>query len=532
MDDEQLQRRVDAARLHLEHTVAPEPPQLTNRRERERRRNRGLLVAVAGVIVLLGVIVLGPQRDQGPSVIAGPPPSGNSDLLTAGTAQRMSSSPLSGRSTMAAVWTGTEVVIWGGDSSDGPRADGAGYDPRHDSWRVLGESPLSARNAPAAVWTGRAVLFWGGNGEGVDHADGAAYDPAEDTWRRIADAPMPSAGRPIAVWTGTEMIAFAGFNSRKAASYDPAVDRWRVLPDLPGQLLAPTPTVAWTGTRVIAVVGSPVEAATIYGLEPGGTTWTALPRLVGWPRLVGGQVQLAWTGERLLAVAGGVAAVLDTDADTWVGVAEAPTEAPLGDPTAVWTGTELLLWSGGAEAFLVDPSRRTWRTTPAGDLDQRVQSAAVWADGVFVAWGGFPDRDNGIVLRPSDSREEPSGPVTILTTDVPDVVSAVLVPVLESGVSGRSRAQKVAGSSWDIDVTVEGARPATKHVVYFQDRLDDGSVSEIRAVCDFTSDSAGSGTCSGHVDAGATGPFRVSVGGYDESSRGYRTVAVGEFDRG
>lgn len=532
MDDDQLQRRVAAARLHLEHTVAPEPPQLTARRERVRRRDRGLLVAVAGVVVLLGVLVAGSQRDRGHPVIAGPPPSGNSDLLAPGTAQRMSASPLSGRSTMAAVWTGTEVVIWGGDSSDGPRADGAGYDPRRDSWRVLGESPLSARNAPASVWTGREVLFWGGNGEGVDHADGAAYDPAADTWRRLADAPMPSAGRPIAVWTGTEMITFAGFNSPKAASYDPAADRWRVLPDLPGQLLAPTPTVAWTGTRVVAVVGSPVEAATIYGLEPGGATWTALPRLVGGPRLSGGQVRLAWTGERLLAVAGRVAAVLDMDADQWVGVVEAPIEAPLGDPTAVWTGTELLLWSGGAEAFLVDPSRRTWRSTPAGDLDQRVQPAAVWADGVFVAWGGFPDRDDGIVLRPSDSQGEPSGPVAVPTTDEPVVVSAVLVPLFDSGVSGRSRARKVAGSSWDIDVTVERARPATKHVVSFQYRLDDGSVSEIRPVCDFTSDSAGSGTCSGLVDAGATAPFRVSVGGYDESSRGYRTVAVGEFDQG
>ena len=532
MDDDQLQRRVDAARIHLEHAVAPEPPQLTARRERERRRNRGLLVAVAGVAVLLGVIVAGSQRDEGPSVTAGPPPSGNSDLLTQGTTQRMSSSPLRGRSTTAAVWTGTEVVIWGGDSPHGPHADGAGYDPRRDSWRVLAESPLSARNAPAAVWTGREVLFWGGNGEGVDHADGAAYDPAVDKWRRIADGPMPSAGRPIAVWTGTEMITFAGFNSRKAAAYDPAADRWRVLADLPGQLLAPTPSVAWTGTRVIAVVGSPVEAATIHSLDPGGATWTDLPRFVGGPRPVGGPVQLAWTGERLLAVAGGVAAVLDTDANSWVGVAEAPPQATLGDPTAVWTGSELLLWSGGAEAFLVDPSRRTWRTTPAGDLDQRVQPAAVWADGVFVAWGGFPDRDSGIVLSPSDSRAEPSEPVTAPTTNVRDVVSAVLVPLSESGVSGRSRAQRVAGSNWDIDVTVERGRPATKHVVSFQHRLDDGSVSQIRPVCDFTSDSAGSGTCSGHVDAGATAPFSVTVGSYDESSRGYRTVAVGEFDQG
>ena len=528
MQDDQLRRRVEAARFDLEHRLAPVPPSLGERRDRRRRRQLGVGVAIAGVLVVLGLIAADSQREEGPSVVAGPSPSGTGELPAPGTARPTSSSPLDGRSTMAAVWTGTEMVIWGGDSSNGPHADGAGYDPRSDSWRLLAEGPLSARNGPAAVWTGREVLFWGGHGGGLDHADGAAFDPAADTWRRIADAPMRSAGRPIAVWTGNEMITFAGFNGRNAAAYDPAADRWRVLPDLPGQLLAPTPTVAWTGSRVIAVVGTPAEAATLYGLEPGGSTWTALPPLLLGP-IVGGQVQLAWTGRQLLAVAGGMAALLDDDAESWAGVAEAPTGAPLGDPTAVWTGTELLLWDGGAEAFLVDPALRRWRTTAAGGLDQRVQPAAVWADGVFVAWGGFPERNDGVVLRPSEPQAGPAEPLTVPSSDPPEVVSADLTPMFESGVSGRSRAEKVGGSGWKIDVSVERAKPATRHVVSFQYQLADGSVSEIRPVCDFTTDSAGSGMCSGVV---ATTPFRVSVGGYEEGSGGFRTVADGEFDRG
>lgn len=160
------------------------------------------------------------------------------------------------------------MVIWGGDGPDGPFEDGAAYTPRADSWRLLPVGPLSARNAPAAIWTGQEMLLWGGHGEaGGGHSDGAAFDPASGTWRSIADAPIRNTGRPVAVWTGSEMMVMAGFNGREAAAYNPSTNAWRELPSLPSQLQAPNPTAVWTGSQVVPVISSSLsQTPTIVAL--------------------------------------------------------------------------------------------------------------------------------------------------------------------------------------------------------------------------------------------------------------------------
>ena len=57
--------------------------------------------------------------------------------------------------------------------------DGLAYDPRADSWRVIPEFPLKPREFPVVVWTGRELIVWGG--AGLNHsppvASGAAYMP-------------------------------------------------------------------------------------------------------------------------------------------------------------------------------------------------------------------------------------------------------------------------------------------------------------------------------------------------------------------
>src|SRR5262249_38076540 len=93
-----------------------------------------------------------------------------------------------------AVWTGTQMLIWGGlnDLSD-YLGNGGRYDPLTDTW-----TPMTTSGAPAprsfatAVWTGEEMLIWGGEGEGDTFpAAGGRYDPATDTW-----SPMSTAGQP------------------------------------------------------------------------------------------------------------------------------------------------------------------------------------------------------------------------------------------------------------------------------------------------------------------------------------------------
>jgi len=66
----------------------------------------------------------------------------------------------------SAVWTGTEMIIWGGVTSfcNGPLNTGARYNPSTDTW-----TPMSVTGAPAArlahsaVWTGTHMIVWGGD---------------------------------------------------------------------------------------------------------------------------------------------------------------------------------------------------------------------------------------------------------------------------------------------------------------------------------------------------------------------------------
>ena len=123
----------------------------------------------------------------------------------------------SGRTEHRAVWTGSEMIVWGGCASAlgcgaGYFDDGGRYDPATDTW-----TPTSTAGAPAgrslhsAVWTGSEMVVWGGQGAGVTvFDDGGRYDPAADAWTAMTTADAPQARvRHTAVWTGSEMIVFA-----------------------------------------------------------------------------------------------------------------------------------------------------------------------------------------------------------------------------------------------------------------------------------------------------------------------------------
>lgn len=118
-------------------------------------------------------------------------------------------------------------------------ADGADYDPRSDTWRRLPPAPLDPRSGHAAVWTGKEMIVWGGFGGRAGRlTDGAAYDRRAGRWRKIARSPFDDAPDVTAVWTGRELILWGGFDHRPdraavGAAYDPSDDAWRLLPASP-----------------------------------------------------------------------------------------------------------------------------------------------------------------------------------------------------------------------------------------------------------------------------------------------------------
>jgi hypothetical protein len=80
-----------------------------------------------------------------------------------------------GRSFHTAVWTGNEMIVWGGYfylGGDHYLNTGGRYTPGTDSWIAtsLSNAP-SARDSHTAVWTGSQMLIWGGQ-----YINGYAFD--------------------------------------------------------------------------------------------------------------------------------------------------------------------------------------------------------------------------------------------------------------------------------------------------------------------------------------------------------------------
>jgi len=121
------------------------------------------------------------------------------------------------RSGYSAVWTGEDLIVWGGISdelgSSRFKNEGWRYSPRGNHWTELPlQGAPSPRRDAAAVWTGSEMIVWGGRGWGVDQTvqldTGGVYNLSSDTWRATdsANAPPPSGYGLSAVWTGSEML--------------------------------------------------------------------------------------------------------------------------------------------------------------------------------------------------------------------------------------------------------------------------------------------------------------------------------------
>jgi hypothetical protein len=178
-----------------------------------------------------------------------------------------------------AVWTGREAIFFENEPEGPPTLEAAltgyAFDPAAGTWRTLPEAPVEARTGSVYVWTGREVIVWGG-GQGGESVQGAAYDPATDSWRRIADAPH-GLNLATGVWTGREVIVFGALlNGRNiadtrtsvGAAYDPESDSWRTLP--PSELYPQATAAVWVGDRLVAY-----DYDTQWQVyDPGSDSWT------------------------------------------------------------------------------------------------------------------------------------------------------------------------------------------------------------------------------------------------------------------
>src|SRR5204862_3345560 len=107
-----------------------------------------------------------------------------------------------------AVWSGSEMIVWGGFGLEGgfvqSLQSGGRYNPASNTWQPTATFGAPApRNDHTAVWTGTYMIIWAGNDYPNRFNTGGRYDPATDTWTptSVTGAPAAREGHS-AVWTG------------------------------------------------------------------------------------------------------------------------------------------------------------------------------------------------------------------------------------------------------------------------------------------------------------------------------------------
>lgn len=467
--------------------VAARAARRTAARGRQRRLVSGGIAALVVAIVSLAVVAV--NRDRGgdalqitgsrgtevdPSASLGSTTSdpivGDRRLTASGEWSALPDSPLSPRTRSISAWTGSELLIWGGEGyttdtcrpadggpmlcGDQARNDGAAFDPSTDSWRMLAPAPLPADQGSSftyrGVWAGEELVVWGG-----PEAKGAAYDPGTDTWREVADGPLGPRHRfGMALTTGESLeVLVAGGSvttgsrqfgvpdtamSAEVAAYDPSTDSWRILPDLP------------EGRTDLLIVqpheSSPVVLGGYADVEADRSGDIPFPSTLrlgndGWERLPPsplGRVDAAIAYEDGVVVTGtdpgdpadplpvSSAARLEPWTGTWVDL-PVPVDEAVSD--ALWhVDGSVMLVPGWGDGFPGAPVPRqlldlagespsgpdSWMELPLiglfdGALDGVQGSAVAWTGSELLVWGGGADGAYGADPVDVGARFHPDG---------------------------------------------------------------------------------------------------------------------------
>jgi hypothetical protein len=422
-DLEERLRRLPAA-LTVE-APAGLAERIAHRGRRRRRLRRATAAAVVAALLGGAVGIRSVVLDRTPTPVVGPGllvQDANPEQLAGGRWRALPPMPAqppgqqpARRNGAAVVWTGQQLIVWGGLSHEPfrTRADGAAYDPGTGRWTPLPTAPEGQwlrESHGAAVWTGREMLVWGGTtipdpvgapGRGRPAA-GVAYDPARRTWRQLPAPPRElGRGDQWMAWSGRELLvggveeAEAGGGGTVAAAYDPAADRWRLLPRSPdltpgrGHLLART--ALWAGTRLLvwnhwsataraandetgasARPDAEPDGIDLWAYDPAADRWTVLPAPPDEARQVVQDASMVWTGRAVVMAATRWADVGGRRRTTTVGGSYDPESArwapiaPLDRPS----GRVQLAWAGAAvvepfEGAVYDPATDRWLRLPA-----------------------------------------------------------------------------------------------------------------------------------------------------------------------
>jgi len=287
-----------------------------------------------------------------------------------------------------AVWTGSEMIVWGGLYQCCTLNDGGRYNPATDSWTATSTANApSARYFHTAVWTGSEMIVWGGENNGGVFNTGGRYDPGTDTWVATStdDAP-PAREFHTAVWTGSDMIVWGGYDRGQlntGGRYNPGTDGWTATSTINTPEARWEHTAVWTGSEMIVWGGYNFSTYLNSGgrYNPTTNSWTAT----------------------------------------------STTNAPAGRwfHTAIWTDSEMIIWGGENNGSLFntggryDPGTDNWVATSTNNAPTpREFHTAIWSDSEMIVWSGYDGFSN---LKTGEIYRTQTGTPTSSPTPTPTV---------------------------------------------------------------------------------------------------------------
>jgi N-acetylneuraminic acid mutarotase len=320
------------------------------------------------------------------------------------------------RSYHTAVWTGSEMIVWGGDNNNIRLNTGSSYDPSTDSWTAT-----STTNAPAgrafhtAVWTGIEMIVWGGFGNGATFNTGGKYNPGTDSWTATSTTNAPTArGSHTAVWTGSEMVVWGGDDANLVAlntggRYNPNTDSWTATSTTNPPDARLVHTAVWTGNEMI-IWGGRDENSVFFNTggryDPSSNSW--MPTSTTNAPDARATHTAVWTGAEMVVWAGinDIGDDLNTGGrynpgtDSWVATAVVNAPSARDSHEVVWTNSEMIVWGGTHlgnnlnTGGRYNPGTDSWTATSTVNAPTaRYVHTAVWTDSEMIVWGGFNGSD-------------------------------------------------------------------------------------------------------------------------------------------
>jgi N-acetylneuraminic acid mutarotase len=340
-----------------------------------------------------------------PTILDGP----NGCIDDSWTATSTANAP-AGRGSHTAVWTGSEMIVWGGRFGFDYLNTGGRYDPATDSW-----TPTSTTSAPSgrelhtAVWTGSEMIVWGGlAGSGMYFNTGGRYNPTNNTWTATSTTNAPSERiHHTAVWTGSEMIVWSGVDGRgnelkTGGRYNPITDSWTAT----STTNAPTgrfgATAAWTRSEMIVWGGiaSGISLNTGGRYNPSTDSW-ATTSTTNAPTGRSSHTAV-WTDSEMIVWGGlpytNAGGRYNPITNSWTATSTTNEPDARSGHTAVWTGSEMIVWGGAFYDGSIhvfnsggryNPSTDSWiATTTTNAPEARDGHRAVWTGSEMIVWGG------------------------------------------------------------------------------------------------------------------------------------------------